>query len=351
MKVAPIHRAFLAYAGAFTHDIVHTGQHYDARMSDAFFSDLDMPQPTWFLGVGSGSHAEQTAKVMTGFDDVLTKANPDYVIVVGDVNSTIACALTSVKRGIRTAHVEAGLRSFDRSMPEEINRLATDAICDDLFVTEDSAVRHLLSEGHSASSIHFVGNTMIDSLLWALPASESSTILSDVGVQEKSYVLVTLHRPSNVDHRDQLAMLLGVLAEISKSCDVVFPIHPRTRKHIMDWNLAQNLPQNLRLIEPVGYVDFLALMNNAQLVLTDSGGIQEETTALGVPCVTARTTTERPVTVEQGTNVLVQPTAAEIRSAVQQILDGNGKHGSRPDLWDGRASDRIAAIIADKLSE
>lgn len=350
MKVAPIHRAFLAYAEALTHDIVHTGQHYDARMSDAFFSDLDMPQPTWFLGVGSGSHAEQTAKVMTGFDDVLIQANPDYVIVVGDVNSTIACALTSVKRGIRTAHVEAGLRSFDRSMPEEINRLATDAICDDLFVTEESAVRHLLSEGHSASSIHAVGNTMIDSLLWALPASESSTILADVGVERKSYVLVTLHRPSNVDHRDQLAMLLGVLADVAQRCDVVFPIHPRTRKHINDWNLAQNLPGNLRLIEPVGYVDFLALMNNAHLVLTDSGGIQEETTALGIPCVTARTTTERPVTVEQGTNVLVQPTAVAIQSAVQRILDGNGKAGRRPDLWDGRASDRIVTIIADILS-
>jgi len=320
-------------------------------MSDTFFSDLEMPQPTWFLGVGSGSHAEQTARVMTGFDDVLTQANPDYVIVVGDVNSTIACALTSVKRGIRTAHVEAGLRSFDRGMPEEINRLATDAICDDLFVTEESAVRHLVTEGHDVSTIHFVGNTMIDSLLWALPASESSSILTDVGVQSNAYVLVTLHRPSNVDFREQLEMLLNVLSDISVRCDVVFPIHPRTRKHINDWNLAEKLPANLRLIEPVGYVDFLALMKNARLVLTDSGGIQEETTALGIPCVTARTTTERPVTVEQGTNVLVQPTSDTIRSAVLNVLDGHGKRGTRPDLWDGRAADRIAAIIADKLSE
>lgn len=351
MKVAPIHRAFQAYAGTVTHDIVHTGQHYDARMSDAFFSDLEMPQPAWFLGVGSGSHAEQTAKVMTGFDEVLTQANPDYVIVVGDVNSTIACALTSVKRGIPTAHVEAGLRSFDRMMPEEINRLATDAICDDLFVTEQSAIHHLVSEGHTTSQIHFVGNTMIDSLYWAMPATELSTILEDVGVQSKSYVLVTLHRPSNVDFQEQLAMLLGMLAELSQNVDVVFPIHPRTRKHLNDWNLVSSLPKNLRLIEPVGYVDFLKLMKNARLVLTDSGGIQEETTALGVPCVTARTSTERPVTVELGTNVLVEPTSVAIRSAVQMILDGREKQGKQPELWDGRAAERIAAIISDKLSE
>lgn len=348
MKVAPIHRAFQAYAGTVDHAIVHTGQHYDAAMSDSFFADLDMPQPAFFLGVGSGSHAEQTAKVMTGFEHVCHDAKPDYVIVVGDVNSTIACALTSVKLGIRTAHVEAGLRSFDRAMPEEINRLATDAICDDLFITEESGRLHLEHEGVAPERIHFVGNTMIDSLHYAIPKSERSDILQRHGLQPGSYALITLHRPSNVDDAEQLRMLLGVLAETSRHCSVVFPVHPRTRKQIAAWGLAEGLPSNVLLIDPVGYVDFLALMKQSRFVLTDSGGIQEETTALGVPCITARTTTERPVTTELGTNILVPPVAEGIRAAINQVISGATRRGIVPPLWDGHASERIAAIITSQ---
>lgn len=348
MKVAPIHRAFQAVSDRFEHHIVHTGQHYDAAMSDAFFQDLAMPHPSWFLGVGSGSHAEQTARVMTGFDEVCEIGKPDYVIVVGDVNSTIACALTSVKRGIRTAHVESGLRSFDRAMPEEINRLATDAIVDDLFVTEPSGVANLLHEGVDASRIYHVGNTMIDSLHYALPMAERSQIISTLGLSAKNYVLVTLHRPSNVDEPDRLSMLMKVLGEVASRQHVVFPVHPRTRKNLSTWNIAT--PQNVTLIDPVGYIDFLALMRSASLALTDSGGIQEETTALGVPCVTARTTTERPITVELGTNVLVDPEPEPILEAVTTILQGGGKPGSVPELWDGRASDRIVDVLVRHYS-
>ncbi len=348
MKVAPIHRAFAAFAESITHEILHTGQHYDTSMSDAFFHDLDMPQPTFFLGVGSGSHAEQTARVMIGFDEVCRDHRPDYVIVVGDVNSTIACALTAVKYGIRVAHVEAGLRSFDRGMPEEINRLATDAISDDLFVTEQSGVDHLLHDGVAQNRIHFVGNTMIDSLHYALPRAERSTIMQTVGVLPRQFVLITLHRPSNVDNKEQLAMLTDVLNIIALQTTVVFPVHPRTRKNISEWGIDAKLSPGVKLIDPAGYVDFLSLMKNALFVLTDSGGIQEETTALRVPCITARTTTERPVTVEIGTNVLVQPDKGSILHAVDAIFAGNGRPGIVPDLWDGHAAERIAAIISSQ---
>ncbi len=343
MKVAPIHRAFEAASDLFHHSIVHTGQHYDAAMSDAFFQDLDMPHPEWFLGVGSGSHAQQTARVMTGFEDVCLEAKPDYVIVVGDVNSTIACALVSVKMGIRTAHVESGLRSFDRAMPEEINRLATDAIVDDLFVTEASGRDNLLREGVDPSRIHFVGNTMIDSQVYALPKAERSRIHEQLFLEQGSYALVTLHRPSNVDVEDRLRMLMGTLEIIAERCLVVFPVHPRTRKHLETWGIVPS--PRVRLIDPVGYVDFLALMKGARLTLTDSGGIQEETTALGVPCVTARTTTERPSTVLEGTNVLVQPERGPILAAVEDVLDGRIKQGRVPELWDGHAAERIVDVL------
>ncbi|MBN9399245.1 MAG: UDP-N-acetylglucosamine 2-epimerase (non-hydrolyzing) ['Candidatus Kapabacteria' thiocyanatum] len=345
MKVAPIHRAFQAYTDTVEHHIVHTGQHYDAAMSDAFFNDLDMPQPTWFLGVGSGSHAEQTARVMTGFESICIDERPDYVIVVGDVNSTIACALTAVKCGIRVAHVEAGLRSFDRSMPEEINRLATDAIADDLFVTEESGRKHLLHEGVAGDRIHFVGNTMIDSLHYALPGARASAIHARIGVTPGSYALITLHRPSNVDDPAQLRMLLDVLDTVARDVAVVFPVHPRTRKNIVQWGLDKGLHENVKFIDPAGYVDFLALMMQCRFVLTDSGGIQEETTALGIPCITARTTTERPVTVDVGTNILVNPDRISIEGVVARILAGDVRKGRVPELWDGRAADRIAAII------
>ena len=349
MKVAPIHRAFLQYQQDITHNIVHTGQHYDAAMSDAFFADLDMPRPSYFLGVGSGSHAEQTAKVLTGFDEVLQTVQPDFVLVVGDVNSTLACALASVKRGILTAHIEAGLRSGDRAMPEEINRLATDAICDELFITEESALQHLLREGHAAKKIHFVGNTMIDSLQYALPISEHSTILTRNSIESHNYVLITLHRPSNVDNPEQLEMLARVIMKIAETSQVVFPIHPRTRSRLEELGLIEQFPKNVVLLPPVGYVDFVALLKQARIVLTDSGGIQEETTALGVPCITARTTTERPSTIEIGTNKLVAPTYSELVAAVEhEQLYPIGKR-SIPKHWDGHAAERIVQILIEKL--
>lgn len=348
MKVAPIHRAFGAYSRTWEHHIVHTGQHYDAAMSDAFFRDLDMPHPSWFLGVGSGSHAEQTARVMTGFEQVLLEAKPDYVIVVGDVNSTIACALVSVKLGIRTAHVEAGLRSFDRTMPEEINRMATDAIVDDLFVTEESGLKHLAHDGVASERVHFVGNTMIDSLHYALPKAMASSILTDLALEPGGYALVTMHRPSNVDEPAQLRMLIDVLSTIAENQPLVFPVHPRTRKNLQSMGIE--IPAGLKMIDPLGYVDFLALMRSSAFTLTDSGGIQEETTALQVPCITARTTTERPVTVEIGTNILVEPSATGILTAVARIRAGDIRIGTVPPLWDGAAAKRIAEVITTHYS-
>ncbi|MCU0331172.1 MAG: UDP-N-acetylglucosamine 2-epimerase (non-hydrolyzing), partial [Candidatus Kapabacteria bacterium] len=321
MKVAPIDRAAAARADV-EHIIVHTGQHYDASMSDAFFRDLDMPQPASFLGVGSGSHGEQTARVIVGFEQALAEHQPDYVIVVGDVNSTIACALVAVKAGIRTGHVESGLRSGDRTMPEEINRLATDAIVDDLFVTEQSGLDNLAREGHDPASIHFVGNTMIDSLHYALPLARQRKKAHELGLVDGAYALVTLHRPSNVDDVDQLRLLIDVLADVSTRIPMVFPVHPRTRSVLERAGLAAGMPPSIRLIDPAGYVDFLSLMQSAAVVITDSGGIQEETTALGVPCITARTTTERPVTVTHGTNLLVDPVPETLRQSIHAVLDG-----------------------------
>ena len=348
MKVAPIHRAFAAYASTWEHCIVHTGQHYDAAMSDSFFADLDMPHPRWFMGVGSGSHAEQTAKIIVGFEKVCLEAKPDCVIVVGDVNSTVACALVSVKLGIPTVHVESGLRSWDRAMPEEINRLATDAIVDEHFITEQSGRDNLLREGVAPERIHFVGNTMIDSLHYALPKAESCDILARLGVSAGGYCLVTMHRPSNVDHPEQLRMLLGVIESVSKDRPVVFPVHPRTRNKMRE--LGVSMPSSVHLIDPVRYVEFLALMRSAAVVLTDSGGIQEETTALGVPCITARTTTERPITTELGTNVLVEPSTEAILYAMAEFNAGRHKQGVVPPLWDGHAAERIVALITAHYS-
>ncbi len=368
MKVAPIHRAFqrMEFArvrkGASTlaveHLIVHTGQHYDAAMSDAFFADLEMPEPAYFLGVGSGSHAEQTAKVMMGFEKVCLEATPAMVLVVGDVNSTIAATLTATKLGIPVAHVEAGLRSFDRTMPEELNRLATDALCDYAFVTEESGMQHLKRENFPQERCFFVGNTMIDSLHFALPKARQSSVLADIGVEAGKYVLATLHRPSNVDDPAQLRALAEIFADISREYAIVFPVHPRTRKQLQEFGVQELLAahSNIHCIEPQGYVNFLALMMQARLVMTDSGGVQEETTALGVPCLTLRTTTERPITCELGTNVLVRPEAASIRAAVQTALfdtsrNNASKQASVPPLWDGRAAERIASLIVEILEK
>lgn len=351
MKVAPIARAMELYADRIEHAICHTGQHYDYAMSQAFFEDLQLCDPQFYLGVGSGSHAEQTARIMLAFEPVCLQWHPDLVIVVGDVNSTIACTLTAVKLGIETAHVEAGLRSFDRTMPEEINRIATDAICDWLFCTEQSGVDNLHREGARTDRVFLVGNTMIDSLLAAMPAIERCRVVEELGLEPRRYAVVTLHRPSNVDDAGQLAMLLEVLAELASTMPVVFPIHPRTRQNILRFGLDRILrsaPQ-LRLIEPERYIRFIALVRSAALVLTDSGGIQEETTVLGVPCLTLRTTTERPSTIECGTNLLVPPERERIRSAIEQVLAAPPAKHTIPPLWDGHAAERIADIIAEQI--
>lgn len=365
MKVAPLHQAFTRLAEqqpnsvhAVIHKIVHTGQHYDAAMSDAFFHDLELPEPAYFLGVGSGSHAEQTARVMVEFEKVCVAERPAMVIVVGDVNSTIACTLTAKKLGICVAHVEAGLRSFDRTMPEELNRIATDALCDAAFVTEQSGVENLLREGWSdrTENIHLVGNTMIDTLRFTqartLPESRSLSIVQGFGLQPTGYLLATLHRPSNVDEPTQLRALLELLlgAAQQRGLQMVFPVHPRTRKNIERFGLAALVQESawIRLLEPQGYINFLALMTHARLVMTDSGGVQEETTALGVPCMTLRTSTERPVTCELGTNILVAPEPEKIRQALHDFFTTPPKQASVPPLWDGHAAERIARIVIEQ---
>jgi UDP-N-acetylglucosamine 2-epimerase (non-hydrolysing) len=347
MKIAPIHRAFAQYVDTINHVIIHTGQHYSANMSDAFFKDLDMPDPAEFLGVGSGSHAEQTARIMVAFEKICLERKPDLVLVAGDVNSTIACALTAVKCGIRVGHVEAGLRSFDRGMPEEINRIATDSICDYCFVTEQSGLDNLRREGFPPERIFFVGNTMIDSLQYALPAARRSPMLEQLALKPQQYGLVTLHRPTNVDDPVQLEMLLRVLGEFSSERTMVLPLHPRTRKNIEGFRLQPIVDRapGLHIMDPLGYIDFLALLASADFVLTDSGGIQEETTMLGVPCLTMRTTTERPITCDIGTNVLVPPRESGLRSAISSLMKEPRKKSAIPPLWDGHAAERIVDIL------
>ena len=339
MKVAPIWRE-LEKNDRVVRSLVHTGQHYDRNMSKVFFDDLRLPKPDVYLGVGSGPHGEQTAKVMFELERVFSSGAPDLLIVVGDVNSTMAGALVAVKMGIRVAHVESGLRSFDRTMPEEINRMVTDIIADLLFTTEPSAEKNLLREGVDGSKIHFVGNVMIDSLHFYRPMAERSTILDDLSLAPGRYGLVTLHRPSNVDDPEGLRGILGVFDELGKDCPLVFPAHPRTRK-IMNNNKLQVSSERLKILDPIGYLDFIKLMMHARLVLTDSGGIQEETTYLGVPCLTVRENTERPVTVEAGSNVVVGTDPEKIREYGKKALAGQWKASGIPELWDGKASERI----------
>ncbi len=350
MKVAPIHRAFDKYED-IQHIICHTGQHYDKGMSDAFFNDLDMPEPAYFLNVGSGTHAVQTAKIMIEFEKVCIDANPDLVIVVGDVNSTIACALVAIKLGIKTAHVEAGLRSRERSMPEEINRIATDSISDYCFITEKSGMENLEQEGFPKENTFFTGNTMIDSQHYAKNKARDSEIAGKIGVNEGEFVLSTIHRPSNVDDKEQLEGIINIFANLAKHRKIVLPIHPRTRKNIDKFGLSELVDSidKLIFIDPLGYIDFLSLMMKADFVLTDSGGIQEETTALGVPCITIRPTTERPITCEVGTNILIQPVPEKIQTAVDDMLNKPRKKGEIPYLWDGRAAERIAEIVSEKI--
>jgi UDP-N-acetylglucosamine 2-epimerase (non-hydrolysing) len=332
--------------------LVHTGQHYDDTLSEVFFRQMGIPAPDVNLEVGSGSHAFQTAEVLKRIEPVLIEHRPDLVLVVGDVNSTVAVSLAAVKLGIRVAHVEAGLRSFDRSMPEEINRILTDAIADYLFVTEEDAIEHLLKEGRPPSSIHFVGNVMIDSLRHFLPIAQKSGIGCKLGLMHgetwQRFAVLTLHRPSNVDMVARLTKLLRAIDAIAAEVPVVFPVHPRTRERLTQLGIAHH--EQLRVIEPLGYLDFLCLLSNAAFVLTDSGGIQEETTALGIPCLTLRENTERPVTISKGTNLLVGTDPGKIVTAAHDILAGNNKGGRIPPLWDGKTAERVVDILLRLVS-
>ncbi len=350
MKVAPIVAAMKARPAKFHPLVVHTGQHYDAEMSDSFFRDLQLPQPDVHLGVGSASHAVQTAAVMERFEPVVLREKPDWVLVVGDVNSTIACALVCVKLGVKVAHVEAGLRSRDRTMPEEINRLLTDQIADLLFTPSPDADANLRAEGIPEERIRFVGNVMIDSLHQNLERARGSSVRKDLGVDGIDYAVITLHRPSNVDSAETFARILTALEAISESLPVVFPVHPRTRKTIAELGLSERVAamKNLRVIDPLGYLDFLHLYSGSRLVLTDSGGIQEETTALGIPCLTLRENTERPITVELGTNVVVGTDPDKIIPAARNALNGVAKPAAQqPPLWDGHTSERILDALEE----
>ena len=352
MKMAPLLRALRAYQ--FVRPVlVHTGQHYDAELSDVFFEELDMPRPDVSLEVGSGKHGAQTARVLERFEAVLEQGPPaggsyDRVVVVGDVNSTMAAALAAAKLGVPVAHVEAGLRSFDRSMPEEINRVVTDAVCDVLLVSEPAGVENLRREGHAEDRLYLTGNVMIDTLKRLLPKARARNTLARLGLAPGGYGVVTLHRPANVDVPDTLARLLAVLAEASRALPLVFPLHPRTRQRLERFGLQGVLDgaPGMLVLPPQGYLDFLALTSQARLIVTDSGGLQEESTALGIPCLTARPNTERPITVAEGTSTLVGNDAEALRRGLRDVLDGRYKSGRCPALWDGRAAERIAAVLA-----
>lgn len=349
MKVAPIVAAMKKRPSQFQPLVVHTGQHYDAAMSDSFFQDLDLPQPDTHLGVGSASHAAQTAAVMERFEPVVLREKPDWVLVVGDVNSTLACALVCVKLGVKVAHVEAGLRSRDRTMPEEINRLLTDQIADLLFTPSTDADENLLAEGIPRERIRFVGNVMIDSLQKNLAVARNLPTKEQLGLTG-DYALLTLHRPSNVDMLESFEPILSALEVIASKLPIVFPVHPRTKKTIAELGLNDRVEaiKDLRTIDPLGYLDFLNLSSGARLVLTDSGGIQEETTALGIPCLTLRENTERPITVEMGTNVIVGTDATKIITEATVALNGSAKRVARqPPLWDGHTSERILIALEE----
>jgi UDP-N-acetylglucosamine 2-epimerase (non-hydrolysing) len=348
-KIAPLMREMQRHP-EIEPILVHTGQHYDAALSDIFFRQMGIPAPRVNLEVGSGSHAVQTAEVLKRIEPVLLEYQPDLVLVVGDVNSTIAVSLAAVKLGISVAHVEAGLRSFDRGMPEEINRILTDALADYLFVTEEDAIQNLQKEGRPRESIHLVGNVMIDSLRYFLPTAQKSPIGEDLGLKNgaewQRFAVLTLHRPSNVDATEKLAELLTAVDAIAAQVPVVFPVHPRTQQRLAQ--AGSTTHPRLKLIPPVGYLDFLCLLSKATLVLTDSGGIQEETTALGVPCLTLRENTERPITISQGTNQLVGTDPRKILTAAEAVLAGKAKPGRIPPLWDGHAAERIVEVLLRK---
>jgi UDP-N-acetylglucosamine 2-epimerase (non-hydrolysing) len=347
MKVAPALQELRKHAEIFDPRFIHTGQHYDAEMSDVFFQDLELPRPDRFLGVGSGSHAEQTARVMVAFEQVCLEERPDLVVVVGDVNSTMACAITAKKLCIPVAHVEAGLRSRDWTMPEEVNRVVTDAIADLLFTPSRDADDNLLREGIPPERIHFVGNVMIDSLLAQLPKTAHRDILQQCSVEAGEYAVLTLHRPSNVDVPEVLCGIVEVMAELARELPIVWPVHPRTSKMLEQCGLIRSIKSTpgLQLIDPVGYLDMLALTRRARLILTDSGGLQEEATVLGVPCITLRHNTERPATVEAGANRLAGNQPDGLRTVIWAVLAEDKPNICIPELWDGKAAARIVDVL------
>jgi UDP-N-acetylglucosamine 2-epimerase (non-hydrolysing) len=356
IKMAPLYREFNKYPLEFEAKLIHTGQHYDERMSKFFFNDLQMPQPDEYLEVGSGTHGQQTARIIERYEKVLLADKPDLVIVAGDVNSTAACALDAVKLHIPVAHVEAGLRSHARTMPEEINRIVTDSISDYLLTPSPDADENLLKEGKSADKIFFVGNIMIDSLVQFQKKAKQAKILQKIASEFKlkssafPYALITLHRPSNVDSKEGLLTILNAFKEISQKIKLVFPIHPRTTKRIKEFGLEEMIEkmENLLLIPPAGYYDFLKLQMEADFILTDSGGIQEESTYFGIPCLTLRPQTERPITIWEGTNQLVKLESQAIIKAAFQIIEGQRKSGKIPEKWDGKTASRIVDIFRDK---
>jgi UDP-N-acetylglucosamine 2-epimerase (non-hydrolysing) len=351
MKMAPLLRA-LDQCPDIRTVLIHTGQHYHADLSDVFFEDLEMRRPDINLEVGSGTHGTQTARILERFEAVLRQGPSDggryeRVVVVGDINSTMACTLAAAKLGVPVAHVEAGLRSLDRTMPEEINRIVTDSLADCLLVSEPAGIENLRHEGHPEQHLHLVGNVMIDTLKRLLPKARERDALKKIGLEPHKYGVITLHRPSNVDDRETFDGLLEVLIETSRHLPLAFPIHPRTKQRLETYGLDKRLhaAEDLLLLPPLGYLDFLALTSQARVILTDSGGLQEESTALGIPCLTARSNTERPITVEQGTNTLVGQDPCKLRASFRAVLDGTYKRGRCPDLWDGQAAERIAAVL------
>lgn len=351
MKMAPLLRA-ISGRDDVNSSLIHTGQHYDAALSDVFFDQLDIQKPDVSLEVGSGSQAQQTARILERIEPVLESGAPgggkfDRLVVVGDVNSTMAAAIAAAKLGISIAHVEAGLRSFDRGMPEEINRIVTDSISDQLLVSDPIGVQHLQNEGHRDDQIYLVGNLMIDTLRHSLSQANELNVLSELGLNPKGYGVVTLHRPSNVDCVKTLGAILTVLAEISLEMPLVFPVHPRTKARIDSFGLAQLLEQSkITLLPPQGYLEFLTLTSSAQVIVTDSGGLQEESTALGIPCLTMRANTERPITVSEGSSTLIGNDSELLRAELTNVLEGRYDSGGCPELWDGAAAERIASILA-----
>lgn len=360
MKIAPLIREFKKHKNKFSISLVHTGQHYDFEMSGLFFQNLNIPRPDIYLKVGSHSHAVQTARIMSAFEKVALDEKPDLVMVVGDVNSTLACSLVASKLRVRVAHVEAGLRSFDRTMPEEINRIVTDSLSDYLFVSEESGIKNLKREGVHPGRIFFVGNVMIDTLLWNMKQIDKSPVLKSPALKcnssflkPRSYSVLTLHRPNNVDSPKALSEIFDILTSISEYIKIIYPVHPRTRKMIKSLGFADKFAgiTNLTMIDPLGYIDFIKLVKNSLCVLTDSGGIQEESTVLGIPCLTMRENTERPVTLSEGTNYLVGRNKKKIIQCVRLFLNGKAKKKSVPQLWDGKAAQRIVKIIAKSFDE